>query len=70
MTQPEHDTEDKYVPQTAQEVERLRRLALAIDAGETRDTQECRRVRQLLPRLAEAGYTGFHTVSNGVSAAC
>ena len=54
----EHDLENEHLPLSEQDMERLRRLAQAIDAVEEQDTQLCRHVQQMLPRIAEAELRG------------
>ena len=65
MNEPQPIPDEAGRPQPAEdavrmaEIERrLRRLAQALTVDETRDTQDCRRVRQMLPRLAEAELRG------------
>ncbi len=65
MNQQQPNPEEAGHPQPAEDVantaeveRRLRRLVQALTADETSDTQVCRRVRQMLPRLAEAELRG------------
>lgn len=58
MIDSERKTQGDATSQAPQDVERLRRLAQAIDADEQADATVCRQVQQALPRLAEAELRG------------
>lgn len=58
MIDSERNVQEDGTPQATQDVERLRRLARAINASDQPDTQICRQVQQILPRLAEAELRG------------